>query len=72
MILLSVGTLFCFYTYMARRLPILITLVAAFTVIAACALNWHFEKIVWADRVIALSVAFLSLWCALEHRRFVG
>ena len=71
-VLLSAGVLFCFYTYMARRLPILITLVAALSVLAVCALNYHLHAMVDVSRVLALSVAFLSLWCALEHRRFVG
>ena len=71
-VLLSAGVLFCFYTYMARRLPIVMTLVAALTVLGVCAFNYHLLATVDVSRVLALSVAFLSLWCALEHRRFVG
>ena len=70
----SLGTVawLSMYTYMARRLPIVMTLVAALTVLGVCAFNYHLLATVDVSRVLALSVAFLSLWCALEHRRFVG
>lgn len=71
LVLVVAGAAFLVAAGLARRLPILTTLLAAIAVLAACALHYRAEREVDASRALALSLAMLALWLALQHRRAV-
>ena len=70
-VLLGAAIVFLFFTVMARRLPVLMTLLNSLAVLGACAYYFDAKQTVDVSRVLALSVAFLALWLALQHRRAI-
>ena len=57
--------------FLGSRLPILSSLAAAIFVL--CAGGWYYSRTgeVEVSRVLALSVAMLAVWFALQHRRAI-
>ena len=47
------------------------TLLNSLAVLGACAYYFDAKQTVDVSRVLALSVAFLALWLALQHRRAI-
>ena len=70
-VLLGAAIVFLFFTVLARRLPVLMTLLNSLAVLGACAYYYDTNLTVDVSRVLALAVAFLALWMAFQHRRAI-
>ena len=70
-VLLGAAIVFLFFTVLARRLPVLITLLNSLAVLGACAYYFDVNLTIDVSRVLALAVAFLALWLAFQHRRAI-
>jgi hypothetical protein len=67
--LAGAGALFLLAVWAAYHVPVLTTLVAALLAIGACAWRYMEAGTVDVTRTMALAVAMLALWLALNHRR---
>jgi hypothetical protein len=69
MLLLLVGVCLLLGGWLAHYLPILTTLAVAVLVMCACAHYYVLEHQVDASRTLALAMAMLALFLAMQHRR---
>ena len=69
LILAATGIALIAAGWLAHYLPVLTTLAVVLLVVGACSLYYLGAGRVDASRVIALSLAMLALWLALQHRR---
>ena len=70
-VLLGAAIVILFFTVLARRLPVLMTLLNSLAVLCACAYHYDVNLKIDASRVLALAVAFFALWLAFQHRRAI-
>ncbi|MEM8882973.1 MAG: hypothetical protein AAGD14_02800 [Planctomycetota bacterium] len=74
-LLMAFGVSFAFCGFMARYVPRLMALLSVLLVAGGIAAGMHFketanaEYLVDASRTLALALALLAVWLALEHRR---
>lgn len=57
--------------WLAARFPLFASESVAIFALCVCAQNYYMENAVDVSRVLALSVAMLALWLALQHRRAI-
>jgi DNA-directed RNA polymerase subunit RPC12/RpoP len=68
--LIGIGIAFAFCAFMARYLPLLMTLLAVLLVCGGVYAGHYFRsQPVDASRTLALSATLLAVWFAMEHRR---
>jgi len=67
--LMPAGIVFLILCWLVSIVPVLATLVSAVFVLCASAHAYVLSERIDASRTLALSVAMLALWCALQHRR---
>ena len=70
--LAGAGTGLLLLCFLGSRIPLIASMVAAIFVL--CAGGWYYSRTgeVEVSRVLALSVAMLALWFALQHRRAIS
>jgi hypothetical protein len=69
LILIGLGIGLVFAMVMAMRFPILATLGVVLGMLVLTALHYRELRVVDASRVIAISLAMVALWFAMEHRK---
>ncbi|MHC4957480.1 MAG: hypothetical protein ACYTGN_03830 [Planctomycetota bacterium] len=69
LILIGLGIALVFAIVMSVRFPILATLCVVLGMLVLTALHYRDLRVVDASRVIAISMAMVALWFAMEHRK---
>jgi len=72
MLLLLVGVGLLLGGWLAHYLPVLTTLGVSVLVMCVCGHYYVLEHVVDASRTLALAVAMLAVFLALQHRRALG
>jgi DNA-directed RNA polymerase subunit RPC12/RpoP len=71
LVLIGAGIAFAFCAFMARYVPLLMTLLAVLLVCGGVYATHYFRsQSIDASRTLALSATLLAVWFAMEHRRY--